>query len=91
MDGMSNNKIDQSSNEPVVASLVAKTIQRKYPESFFHTVADIKIPRLDKYQTAALIEYMNITDTVAYDKLNRFFRQQYQTDLLCPKRVLSEM
>ena len=65
---LAKNEIHNNSDEPVVAGSVVKTLRQKYPVSFFHSVASIKVPRLDKFQTAALIEYMNITDTVAYDK-----------------------
>ena len=88
---MSNEKLSDTTNEPVVARYVSDSLRRIYPRSFRQSDNDIVIPRLDKYSTAALIEYCNITHSTVYDKLNRFYRQQYDTDLLCPKRELATL
>ena len=72
------------------AQKVIKHLSSKYPASFECVTKDRPNidNRLNKYETSALIEYMDITEYVAYEKFNRFFRSTKGFDILAPKRQL---
>ena len=71
-DNNGTNHKEYSSAQRVVNHLVTR-----YPSSYQSVISKLAIKsnpivRLDKYETSALIEYMDITEYTAYEKLNRF-------------------
>ena len=87
-DNNGTNHKEYSSAQRVVNHLVTR-----YPSSYQSVISKLAIKsnpivRLDKYETSALIEYMDITEYTAYEKLNRFIRSTKGFDILAPKRDL---
>jgi hypothetical protein len=70
------------------AEKVIRYLSKKYPASFKYVTKPCNDPQLNKYETSALIEYMDVTETTAYEKMNRFFRSIKSIDILAPKREL---
>ena len=64
-------------------------MRKLFPVSF-ESVAGLP-PSLNVEESAALIEKTNLSDTAAFDKLNRFVRNTTGSSILCPKREMSKL
>ena len=89
---MSEHNTSQTYNREMISALfIIRHLSMKYPYSF---AAVSKKPvhqpiRLDPYQTSALIDYCDLTNDTAYNKLNKFILHNRNVNLLCPKRDLA--
>ena len=76
---MSENKTSETYHgEMIAAQYIIKHLSVAYPGSF-ESVSKQFVHndiRLDPFKTSALIEYCNITQDTAYNKLNQFFISQ---------------
>ena len=93
---MSNEKHCETYNEMIAAPFIINYLAKMYPSSFqmvangmgLKSSSQPTATRLDKYETSALMEYCDITEDTAYNKLNRLYRNIRGHDLLAPKRDL---
>ena len=88
-----NKKCDTHHDEMIMAHLIIKHLSVLYPASFEAVRKEMEPQnlRLDPYETSALIEYCDMTNDTAYNKLNQFFICHKKTNLLAPKQKLEQL
>ena len=87
---MSNEETSETyHSEMTSACHVMKYMASKFPQSYdsITEVTERKM-RLDPFETSALIEYCDLTEDTAYEKLNRFILNIRGINILAPKRDL---
>ena len=77
-----NNDTDESWG----ATYVLRSIAEYFPTSFRQSAVAKVVPQLNTIQSSALIEYCNLTDSTAYDRMNKFFIRVFGVAILSPKR-----
>ena len=80
--------LDEDTEEECGVSYLLRSIANEFPNSFRLAAVGTIIPKLSAIQSSALIEYCNITDSTAYERMNKFFIRIFGIGLLSPKRDL---